>query len=1091
MIITLHGSKPSSGDLSTGEFGSGFKVIAVEAGGQVDIYGAVRRPTWTFLAADARVGDTFIEVVDAVSWAVGDEIILASTDFDQGQTERFQVQSVSQMRVTLNRPISYFHYGHVYRTTEGDEVDMRAEVGSITRNIVLRSDPTDNASNNVGWGGHLIRHAGAELRISGVEAVNMGQSGVLGRYPIHFHTTGPALNDLVRENSVHDTFQRCIVLHGTQGLMVKDNVAFNSTGHCFFIEDGWETLNVLDHNLAVYARPHNLLVADNPDLSGGPAMFWVTHPSNYLRNNAAVGGVFGYWYSIPRHPTGAGLSRPIMQSWNQFAPILEFKNNRAHTTYNGFFMDKGLSWSVTRTPPTRVGLIDLFTSSNPRYLTNRVLNSGYARTYFPNMEAFATSSEANHTAFEYFLGTMPAAFSYVDGLVAHHCLSFGVWARGSRTVVINSRLADNLVAVQMPGENILLDSVVVGESDNVGTPYSASAGGRSRPAGYCDDCMAQPIIGWRNYDAGGPSLTASCRFYNFRTYTLPNGRVRPAAPFGQQNGPNILGPHNRYLNAKLYSCDNPLYFEPTTIDENAPKSAVYVDVDGTVSGTCGAYLVHNLATILRTPQCQAKPAWNAYFCPPAGGTEDAIRSLFFNDANAFPFPDPYSDVYYGTGVTTAKLVQASTGNFVTYPGRQTSVLSLEDYLSGGYLSANVTRSKSFSSNVRANNEYVVSFPRDDRIPALVDVGAAPLQEGEWIRIGLPYPAGTTFTVSSTTRGPLTLASGSDGLSSSAYWVDSVSSLLWLHIDNSMGGVAYLHSLNYTWLGGTHGLRIVATCPGYNATSKTCPGVVPTGFMAPPRSSTGARPSSCERDGGILGGVPEFTLRSSVSPLSIFADTVNTAWGVFAPPGVNISLTATGGNGGGAGYQVDTPGPYMGLIFYIADQRVDSLRGYLDLSKYSHLELDIKLGSGDDFAQMGVIFQPIDSELATKSPVTVSLVDPTISLYPPSEFGWRTFRVPLRKAATYGYVGGIAIFAVDRAMTFTVDNMRLVALDSSIRRTSLYETAPYLVRTPYPPAPTASGGGPAPQQAGTTTSDCASLSAVPLLGFFFALLVLLL
>lgn len=61
-------------------------------------------------------------------------------------------------------------------------------------------------------------------------------------------------------------------------------MAFNSSGHCYFIEDGNEEHNVFDHNLGIHARPHTLLTSD-----AEPSIFWITHPFNHFFNNAAVG----------------------------------------------------------------------------------------------------------------------------------------------------------------------------------------------------------------------------------------------------------------------------------------------------------------------------------------------------------------------------------------------------------------------------------------------------------------------------------------------------------------------------------------------------------------------------------------------------------------------------------------------------------------------------------------------------------------------------------------------------------------------------------------------------------------------------------
>lgn len=46
------------------------------------MHGAPRTPSWTELSATADVGDTTLTLLEAVNWKLGDEIGIASTDFD-------------------------------------------------------------------------------------------------------------------------------------------------------------------------------------------------------------------------------------------------------------------------------------------------------------------------------------------------------------------------------------------------------------------------------------------------------------------------------------------------------------------------------------------------------------------------------------------------------------------------------------------------------------------------------------------------------------------------------------------------------------------------------------------------------------------------------------------------------------------------------------------------------------------------------------------------------------------------------------------------------------------------------------------------
>jgi hypothetical protein len=40
-----------------------------------------------------------------------------------------------------------------------------------------------------------------------------------------------------KDNSVHDSYFRCYTIHGTSNVTVARNVAFRTTGHCYYLED--------------------------------------------------------------------------------------------------------------------------------------------------------------------------------------------------------------------------------------------------------------------------------------------------------------------------------------------------------------------------------------------------------------------------------------------------------------------------------------------------------------------------------------------------------------------------------------------------------------------------------------------------------------------------------------------------------------------------------------------------------------------------------------------------------------------------------------------------------------------------------------
>lgn len=65
----------------------------------------------------------------------------------------------------------------------------------------------------------MVAGEGATGRVRGVEFYRMGQTNVLGRYPMHLHLMGRGGGErsYVRDCSFHRSFYRCVSVHGTSG----------------------------------------------------------------------------------------------------------------------------------------------------------------------------------------------------------------------------------------------------------------------------------------------------------------------------------------------------------------------------------------------------------------------------------------------------------------------------------------------------------------------------------------------------------------------------------------------------------------------------------------------------------------------------------------------------------------------------------------------------------------------------------------------------------------------------------------------------------------------------------------------------------
>src|SRR5438067_6698902 len=153
-------------------------------GGTLNLHGN-RTNSWTKLSKTAEAGSNSIEVLNAAGWRVGDEIVLASTDFDPHQAERRTIAAIRGNTITLDKKLDYMHFGKITFN-----VDERGEVGLLTRNIRLQASA--DAAEPPFYGGHVMAMGASKMFVEGVEFNRMGQNLTLARYPIHWHLVGDA-----------------------------------------------------------------------------------------------------------------------------------------------------------------------------------------------------------------------------------------------------------------------------------------------------------------------------------------------------------------------------------------------------------------------------------------------------------------------------------------------------------------------------------------------------------------------------------------------------------------------------------------------------------------------------------------------------------------------------------------------------------------------------------------------------------------------------------------------------------------------------------------------------------------------------------
>ena len=570
-------------------------------GGTLNLHGN-RTNSWTKLSKTAEAGSNSIEVLNAAGWRVGDMIVLASTDFDPHQAERRTISAIRGNTITLDKKLDSMHFGKITF-----DVDERGEVGMLSRNIVVQASPD---ADQTLFGGHIMAMLGSKMFVEGVELNRMGQNMHLARYPIHWHLIGDAQGQYIKNSAIHDTYSRCVTVHGTNFLDIENNVTYNSIGHCFFLEDAVEHGNQFVHNLGILTKCHpdapciatNLAAAGEirpavrngqsakdilPPSDNTASTFWITNPDNIYRDNVAAGSDSnGFWMSLPEHPTGKFEGTEISaKTWPRRTPFREFKGNVAHSNYDSFMFDRNVA-------------------PNGTFSVTGSSHTGLENPADPNSKALE---------------------SVFEDLTSYKNRNGAIWGRGEMHVFRNVKLADNANGFTHASgafgryafTSQVVDSLFVGETENIGNPTTDAekAYGRSLPKPELPDF---PIHGYEYYDYRHDVVNTT--FVNYQdNATRKSGAITVLfyASFGVSS--NNAVDHVKFVNAK------PVYFPPMERkwgNDNggsvAYKTAAIRDHDGSFGGGPESYVLindgPNDSIAVDTGACEIKPTWNAAVC---------------------------------------------------------------------------------------------------------------------------------------------------------------------------------------------------------------------------------------------------------------------------------------------------------------------------------------------------------------------------------------------------------------------------------------------------------------------------------------------
>jgi len=285
-----------------------------------------------------------------LAWKAGDTLLLTSTSMHAWQTEEVKVAAVKDSdTIEFAGPLAYSHQG-----CDGPDCEVRADVASLSRNIVIRGGGGCEKAAKPKCGHFMIAHTNFGF-VCGAEFTNLGQHTTEGRYPLHIHLPGDAHDLLVKDNALHHNHNRGIVLHGVNHMTAESNVCYKTNGHCFMTEDGSEQFNKIKRNLGVLPKNVDWGCSTHPKartFKDGCAArsdhdanaFWLPNPNNIVESNIGISSGIAFRIET-RHVMGKVRRNFPFEArkvgckgkLKHCTEMGSFKDNVAHSSRTGFF----------------------------------------------------------------------------------------------------------------------------------------------------------------------------------------------------------------------------------------------------------------------------------------------------------------------------------------------------------------------------------------------------------------------------------------------------------------------------------------------------------------------------------------------------------------------------------------------------------------------------------------------------------------------------------------------------------------------------------------------------------------------------------
>lgn len=142
-LAAQHGQDPrETPEVVLGKEGVPMGPATIGVFGKMIALGQPFSHSWMSLAAAANAGDVDVLLDEEVDWPVDAEITISATDYDAHEAEVRRIVATTvdngKTRLTLDSPLSYKHFAEAVQRYASREMRMRARVGLLNRNIVIR-----------------------------------------------------------------------------------------------------------------------------------------------------------------------------------------------------------------------------------------------------------------------------------------------------------------------------------------------------------------------------------------------------------------------------------------------------------------------------------------------------------------------------------------------------------------------------------------------------------------------------------------------------------------------------------------------------------------------------------------------------------------------------------------------------------------------------------------------------------------------------------------------------------------------------------------------------------------------------------------